>query len=83
MARCPPPAVPIGRSTLCSPKAHPLRELAATLLRDGDSDLEHIRLEANWPGMRILDQRAAPAQWRRGQAAPAGCGPVQKSSSPL
>ena len=45
---------------IMQPKAHPLRELAATLLRDSESDLEHIRLEDELAqDARILDRRVS------------------------
>ncbi len=45
---------------IMQPKAHPLRELAATLLRDDESDLAHINLEDELAqDARILDRRAA------------------------
>ncbi|MEZ4621778.1 MAG: SUMF1/EgtB/PvdO family nonheme iron enzyme [Caldilineaceae bacterium] len=55
----PPAGSPHWPIHIMQPKAHPLRELAATLLRDGDSDLEHIRLEDELAqDARILDRRA-------------------------
>ncbi|MCB0183295.1 MAG: ATP-binding protein, partial [Caldilineaceae bacterium] len=45
---------------IMQPKAHPLRELAATLMRDSESDLEHIKLEDELAqDARVLDRRVS------------------------
>lgn len=45
---------------IITPKVHPLKELAATLTRDGESDLEQLRLQDELgQDARVLDARAS------------------------